>query len=74
MALKPYQVQSSDEVEIVLCEFLSNDYVGVALRSLIAELLNLHRGQGLDILWRDTLMCPTEDQYIDMVNKSEFGT
>ena len=36
------------------------------------ELLNLHRGQGLDIFWRDTLTCPTEDEYIDMVNGSEI--
>ena len=35
-----------------------------------AELLNLHRGQGLDLLWRDTLQCPTEDEYIAMVNNS----
>jgi geranylgeranyl diphosphate synthase type 3 len=28
----------------------------------VAELLNLHRGQGQDILWRDTLQCPTEEQ------------
>ena len=31
------------------------------------ELLNLHRGQGQDILWRDTGECPTEEQYRSMV-------
>ena len=31
------------------------------------ELLNLHRGQGQDILWRDTCECPTEEQYRSMV-------
>jgi geranylgeranyl diphosphate synthase type 3 len=36
------------------------------------ELLNLHRGQGLDLLWRDTLECPTEAEYIEMVNNSMF--
>ncbi|PPR07482.1 hypothetical protein CVT26_013452 [Gymnopilus dilepis] len=40
---------------------------------VIAELLNLHRGQGLDIFWRDSLECPTEEQYIDMVNKKTGG-
>jgi geranylgeranyl diphosphate synthase, type III len=35
-----------------------------------AELLNLHRGQGLDLLWRDSLQCPTEEEYIAMVNDS----
>ncbi|WWC61487.1 uncharacterized protein I303_104071 [Kwoniella dejecticola CBS 10117] len=31
------------------------------------ELLHLHRGQGLDLFWRDTLTCPTEKEYVDMV-------
>jgi geranylgeranyl diphosphate synthase, type III len=34
------------------------------------ELLNLHRGQGMDLLWRDSLTCPTEEEYIHMVNNS----
>ncbi|KAJ2640852.1 geranylgeranyl pyrophosphate synthetase, partial [Coemansia sp. RSA 1287] len=25
------------------------------------ELLNLHRGQGMELYWRDTLTCPSED-------------
>ena len=36
-------------------------------RSVAAELLNLHRGQGLDIYWRDNMHCPTEEQYNAMV-------
>lgn len=31
------------------------------------ELLQLHRGQGLDLFWRDTLTCPTEEEYVGMV-------
>lgn len=34
------------------------------------ELLNLHRGQGMDLYWRDSLTCPTEEEYIDMVSNS----
>ncbi|KAJ2812153.1 geranylgeranyl diphosphate synthase 1, partial [Coemansia furcata] len=30
------------------------------------ELLNLHRGQGMDLYWRDTLTCPSEEQYLEM--------
>ncbi|KAL4079322.1 terpenoid synthase [Scleroderma citrinum] len=30
------------------------------------ELLHFHRGQGLDMHWRDSLTCPTEEAYIDM--------
>ncbi|KAJ6599414.1 isoprenoid synthase domain-containing protein [Mycena sp. CBHHK59/15] len=38
-----------------------------------AELLSLHRGQGLELLWRDSLQCPTEEEYISMVNKKTGG-
>lgn len=38
-----------------------------AMEVFISELLNLHRGQGYDIMWRDTLHCPTEEQYCQMV-------
>ncbi|KAK7471939.1 hypothetical protein VKT23_000045 [Stygiomarasmius scandens] len=38
-----------------------------------AELLSLHRGQGLDLLWRDSLQCPTEEEYIGMVNNKTGG-
>ncbi|KAH7928719.1 farnesyltranstransferase [Leucogyrophana mollusca] len=38
-----------------------------------AELLALHRGQGLDILWRDCLCCPTEEEYVDMVKDKTGG-
>ncbi|KAI5453974.1 hypothetical protein NCC49_004969 [Naganishia albida] len=31
------------------------------------ELINLHRGQGLDLFWRDSLTCPTEEEYMQMV-------
>ncbi|TLS21082.1 uncharacterized protein PpBr36_10628 [Pyricularia pennisetigena] len=37
------------------------------------ELLNLHRGQGLDIYWRDTSLCPTEDEYFIMVCNKTGG-
>jgi hypothetical protein len=37
-----------------------------------AELLSLHRGQGLEILWRDSLQCPSEEEYIRMANNSTF--
>ncbi|GKZ85554.1 geranylgeranyl pyrophosphate synthetase [Aspergillus niger] len=32
------------------------------------ELLNLHRGQGMDLFWRETLICPTEEEYLDMIS------
>eukprot|EP00904_Undaria_pinnatifida_P004111 jgi/Undpi1/13700/HiC_scaffold_9.g03354.m1 len=38
-----------------------------ALETFVQELLNLHRGQGRDILWRDSNRCPTEEEYESMV-------
>ncbi|KAJ7302215.1 isoprenoid synthase domain-containing protein [Mycena albidolilacea] len=40
---------------------------------ITSELISLHRGQGLELLWRDSLDCPTEDQYINMVNNKTGG-
>ncbi|ORX45679.1 geranylgeranyl pyrophosphate synthase [Hesseltinella vesiculosa] len=37
------------------------------------ELLNLHRGQGMELFWRDTLTCPTEEGFIEMVNNKTGG-
>jgi geranylgeranyl pyrophosphate synthase len=30
-------------------------------------LLDLHRGQGTDLYWRDAVVCPTEEEYIRIV-------
>lgn len=37
------------------------------------ELLNLHRGQGMDLYWRDTLTCPSEGDYLKMVRNKTGG-
>ncbi|TFY63659.1 hypothetical protein EVJ58_g3121 [Rhodofomes roseus] len=42
-------------------------------RIVTAELLALHRGQGLELLWRDSLQCPTEEEYVRMVNQKTGG-
>ena len=40
-----------------------------AMDVFVGELLNLHRGQGHDIMWRDDVKCPTEQEYMEMVNR-----
>ncbi|KAJ7182659.1 isoprenoid synthase domain-containing protein [Mycena crocata] len=40
---------------------------------ITSELVSLHRGQGLELLWRDSLTCPSEDEYISMVNNKTGG-
>jgi len=46
------------------CHALNNQK---AMQVFVQEMLNLHRGQGNDIMWRDNLSCPTEEQYCQMV-------
>ena len=36
------------------------------------QLLELHRGQGKDIYWRDSFICPTEEEYMEMVRQSKL--
>jgi len=44
-----------------------------AITIFTEELLNLHRGQGMDLFWRDTLTCPSEDDYLEMVGNKTGG-
>jgi len=44
-----------------------------AIKIYTDELCNLHRGQGMDLFWRDTLTCPTEDDYLEMVGNKTGG-
>ncbi|KAL2819032.1 isoprenoid synthase domain-containing protein [Aspergillus cavernicola] len=37
------------------------------------ELLRLHRGQGMDLYWRDSLTCPSEEEYLEMVANKTGG-
>ncbi|CAG8636860.1 4430_t:CDS:2 [Dentiscutata erythropus] len=43
------------------------------LKIYTSELLNLHRGQGMELYWRDTLTCPSEAEFIDMVSNKTGG-
>jgi len=36
------------------------------------QLLELHRGQGMDIFWRDNFICPNEADYKTMTIKSNI--
>lgn len=36
------------------------------------QLLELHRGQGIEIYWRDSYKCPTEEEYRIMVIQSRL--
>ena len=44
-----------------------------AIDVYVQEMLNLHRGQGMDLFWRDTLTCPSEEEYLEMVGNKTGG-
>ncbi|KAL8815830.1 MAG: hypothetical protein Q9223_005078 [Gallowayella weberi] len=44
-----------------------------AIQIFSEEMLNLHRGQGLDLFWRDTLTVPSEEEYMQMISFKTGG-
>eukprot|EP00536_Pseudo-nitzschia_multiseries_P011523 jgi/Psemu1/29177/gm1.29177_g len=52
------------------CHALQNSQ---AMTVFVGELLNLHRGQGRDIMWREQGQCPTEQEYLKMVQDKTGG-
>nr|UOW59929.1 SonG [Paraconiothyrium archidendri] len=44
-----------------------------AIEVYTEELVHLHRGQGMDLWWRDTLTCPTEEEYLEMASNKTGG-
>ena len=44
-----------------------------AIEVYTSEMLHLHRGQGMDLYWRDVLECPEEDEYLEMVSNKTGG-
>jgi geranylgeranyl diphosphate synthase type 3 len=44
-----------------------------AFHIFTTELLNLHRGQGMELYYRDLLVCPTEEEYIKIVLNKTGG-
>ena len=44
-----------------------------AFRIYNEEMLNLHRGQGIELFWRDSMTVPTEDEYLLMISNKTGG-
>ncbi|CAF4078026.1 unnamed protein product [Adineta steineri] len=40
---------------------------------LVDHMIELHKGQGLDIWWRDNHVCPSEDDYCQMITGKSGG-
>lgn len=69
----PQTINSANYVYFCALEELQKLNNPRALTYFADELLNLHRGQGMDLFWRDTLTCPSEDEYLEMVGNKTGG-
>lgn len=63
----PNVLNCSNYVYFLAFEEVNNLGSPEAISSFIEEMLNLHRGQGYDIYWRDSNECPDENRYKQMV-------
>jgi geranylgeranyl diphosphate synthase type 3 len=66
-------INSANYVYFLALQELAKLNNPAAIRIYTEELLNLHRGQGMDLFWRDTLTCPSEDDYLEMVGNKTGG-
>ncbi|KAF2220794.1 isoprenoid synthase domain-containing protein [Elsinoe ampelina] len=66
-------INSANYVYFVALQELLKLNNPVLIQIYTEELLNLHRGQGMDLFWRDTLTCPSEDDYLEMVGNKTGG-
>eukprot|EP00980_Cylindrotheca_fusiformis_P026540 scaffold16396_cov140-Cylindrotheca_fusiformis.AAC.1 len=69
----PTVINSANYVYFLALEKCNSMGSPKAVNVFVGELLNLHRGQGQDILWRDDMKCPTELQYMEMVKDKTGG-
>ncbi|KAJ4407270.1 geranylgeranyl pyrophosphate synthetase [Gnomoniopsis sp. IMI 355080] len=69
----PQTINSANYVYFYALEELQKLNNNEVITVYAEELLNLHRGQGMDLFWRDTLTCPTEDEYLEMVGNKTGG-
>ncbi|EJT80026.1 hypothetical protein GGTG_00032 [Gaeumannomyces tritici R3-111a-1] len=69
----PQTINSANYIYFCALQELQKLHNPNTLTIFADELLNLHRGQGMDLFWRDTLTCPTEDDYLEMVGNKTGG-
>jgi geranylgeranyl diphosphate synthase type 3 len=69
----PQTINSANYVYFLALQELQKLKNPKAITIYTEELLNLHRGQGMDLFWRDTLTCPSEDDYLEMVGNKTGG-
>jgi len=69
----PQTINSSNYIYFCALQEIQKLKNPKAVSVFAEELVCLHRGQGMDLFWRDTLTCPTEDEYLEMVSNKTGG-
>lgn len=69
----PQVINSANYVYFLALRELSKLSNPKMIEIFTEELLNLHRGQGMDLYWRDSLTCPSEADYLEMVGNKTGG-
>ncbi len=64
---EPLTINCANYTYFLALELVHNTGNPKAVKVFVDELLNLHRGQGWDIYWRDNYECPSLDMYKQMV-------
>ncbi|XP_011646732.1 geranylgeranyl pyrophosphate synthase isoform X2 [Pogonomyrmex barbatus] len=66
-------LSAANYVLFVALERVVNLQHPAATKVYMEQLLELHRGQGMDIFWRDNFICPTEEDYKTMTIRKTGG-
>ncbi|KAF2196175.1 terpenoid synthase [Delitschia confertaspora ATCC 74209] len=66
-------INSANYVYFVALRELSQLRNSKMIEIFTEEMVNLHRGQGMDLYWRDSLTCPSEADYLEMVGNKTGG-
>lgn len=69
----PQTINAANYMSFVALRELQELHSPRAISVFAEELVNLYRGQGMDLFWRDTLTCPSEDDYLEMVSNKTGG-
>ena len=70
-------LNSANYVYFLALEKIIQHFPAPAVRDAVQifaeQMIELHRGQGLDIHWRDSYICPTEEEYMEMIRRKTGG-
>lgn len=67
-ALQRLQCLEKPQLTAIFCSTVSFSIVANQ-----GELMALHRGQGMELFWRDTAVCPAIEEYIEMAKNKTGG-